>query len=181
LTGPKIRTARLVLSPLGLVDAPRMFEYRSVAEVARYQNWVPGTVDDARHFITEFGSVAFDTPGAWSQLGISLAGAGLIGDLGVHVPLNEPLQAEIGVTLAPAHQGRGFATEAVRGLLGHLFGTLAKHRVFASVDPRNERSLALLERVGMRREAHFHKSLWFKGEWVDDVVFAILASDWQGR
>jgi RimJ/RimL family protein N-acetyltransferase len=42
------------------------------------------------------------------------------------------------------------------------------------VDPRNERSLALLERVGMRREAHFVESLWFKGAWADDIVYAIL-------
>ena len=31
----------------------------------------------------------------------------------------------------------------------------------------------------MREEAHFVESLWFKGEWVDDVIFAILASEWE--
>ena len=61
-------------------------------------------------------------------------------------------------------------------MIGHFLGPLGKHRVFASADPRNARSLALLERVGMRREAHFRESLWFKGEWVDDVVYAILES-----
>ena len=48
------------------------------------------------------------------------------------------------------------------------------------MDPRNEPSVALLERVGMRKEAHFRKSLWFKGEWVDDMVLAILKSEWTG-
>lgn len=64
-------------------------------------------------------------------------------------------------------------------MIGYLLGPVQKHRVFASVDPRNTRSLALLERVGMRQEAHFRESLWFKGEWVDDVVFAILAAEWR--
>ena len=88
-------------------------------------------------------------------------------------------QVEIGFTLAPEYQGQGFGTEAVTGLLNHLLGRCKKHRVFASVDPRNEASVALLKRVGMRQEAHFHESLWFKGEWVDDMVFAILESEWK--
>ena len=68
--------------------------------------------------------------------------------------------------------------ETLRGVLDFLFSTVKLHRVSASVDPRNERSIALLERIGMRREAHFRQSLWFKGEWVDDIVYGILASEW---
>ena len=81
--------------------------------------------------------------------------------------------------MAPEFQNRGYATEAVRALLEYLFDTLGKHRVFGSVDPRNRSSIRLLQRVGMREEAHFVKSLWFKDEWVDDVIFAILASEWK--
>jgi RimJ/RimL family protein N-acetyltransferase len=51
--------------------------------------------------------------------------------------------------------------------------------VFASVDPRNHASIALLRRVGMRQEAHFRQSLWWRGEWVDDVIFAVLQSEWK--
>jgi RimJ/RimL family protein N-acetyltransferase len=67
----------------------------------------------------------------------------------------------------------------LRALLNYLLVDLGKHRAFASVDPRNLRSIALMQRVGMRQEAHFVRSLWFKGEWVDDVIFAVLASDWR--
>ena len=74
------------------------------------------------------------------------------------------------------HQGCGYATDALSCLIGHLHGPQRIHRVFASEEPRKARSLALLERFGMRREAHFRESLWFKGEWVDDVVYAILES-----
>jgi len=182
LSGSEILTERLVLAPLGPVDVPRLFECRSQAEVAQYQTWVPQSIDDARHFIADFGPVAFDTPGRWSQLGIRLRDSGLlIGDLGVRCALDDPRQTEIGITLATDYQSRGFGTEAVRGLLGHLLGALGKHRVFASVDPRNWSSRALLERVGMRQEAHFRKSLWFEGDWADDAVSAILASEWSSR
>ncbi len=75
------------------------------------------------------------------------------------------------------HQGRGLAQEALHHLIHHLFYDWNTHRVFAYVDPRNQASLALLRMLGLRQEAHFRQSLFWKGEWVDDVVFAILRSE----
>ena len=182
MAGPEIVTQSLKLTPFLGSDAAVFFEYRSDSEVCQYQSWAPGSIDDALHFINGLQSVAFDTPGTWFQLAVRLRESDLlIGDLGVHFPADDPRQAEVGFTVAPRHQRRGFAAEAVKGLLDHLFGPLGKHRVFASVDPRNEASIALLKRVGMRQEAHFRESLWFKGKWVDDLVFGILESEWKGR
>jgi len=177
-----IDTERMSLTPLLVADAPEVFRYRTDPEVCRYQSWMPVSVEEVASFIDGLRSVSFDTPDAWLQLGIRLRDpAALVGDVGIRSPSGMAHQAEIGVTVAPEHQRRGVATEAVSGVLGYLFGRLGKHRVFASVDPRNRPSVALLERVGMRREAHFRESLWFKGEWVDDLVFAILESEWRGR
>ena len=85
----------------------------------------------------------------------------------------------IGFTIAPEHQGHGYATEAVRSLLGYLFGSLGKHRATACCDARNAASAAVLERLGMRREGHLHESTWAKGEWTDDLIYAMLARDWR--
>lgn len=179
---PEIITRRLRLSPLLASDATAFFEYRSDPDVCRYQTFQPGTLDDAKNFIGEVERNPFGTPDTWFQFGARLRESGLlIGDLGVHFLAHEPRQVEIGFTVAPSHQGRGYGTEAVEGLLGHLFVTRKMHRVFASVDPRNGPCIALLRRVGMRQEAHFHQSLWFKGEWVDDMVFGILESEWRSR
>ena len=162
-------------------DAEAVFRYRSDPEVSRFQNWEPKSLQEVQSFISEQADVSVGTPGQWCQFGLYLnAGGHLIGDCGIHVLQADPRQAEVGITLSPAYQGRGYATEALTGLLGYLFNDLAKHRVFASVDPRNEASLALLTRVGMRREAHFRQSLWFKGGWADDVVFGMLSSEFQG-
>jgi RimJ/RimL family protein N-acetyltransferase len=103
----------------------------------------------------------------------------LVGDLGVHFLADDGHQVQIGFTIAPAHQRQGFGTLAVVALLDYLFTVLNKHRVFASVDPRNEASMALLRSVGMRQEAHFRQSLFSKGEWVDDVVLGLLRSEWK--
>jgi len=182
MTAPEITTSRLMLSPLHAGDADTMLIYRADPEVGRYQGWEPATLEDVQHFIEQMQTVSFDTPGTWYQLAVRLRESReLIGDLGVHFPGDREHQVEIGFTIAPVHQGNGYATEAVTGLLDHLLLTMRKHRVFASVDPRNEPSLALLERIGFRREAHFRKSLWFKGEWVDDVVYGLLKSEWVER
>lgn len=174
-------TPRLELTRMAAADAAEVYAYRHLPEVRRFQSFEPRSPADVERFIAGTQAAVFGDPGPWCQLAIRLRGDGpLIGDLGTRVPAEDPRQVEIGFTLAPAYQGRGYATEAVSGLIGHLLGPLGKHRVFASADPRNTRSLALLERVGMRKEAHFHESLWFKGEWVDDVVYAILASSTRG-
>lgn len=177
---PQIATERLILTPLAPGDAVELFAYRSDPEVCRYQSWAPELLADAQRFIANLQPVAFDTPGTWFQFGIRLRNPRLlIGDLGVHFPADAPDQAEIGFTLAPARQGRGLATEAVGAVLNHLFVSVRKHKIFASVDPNNLSSIKLLQRIGMRQEAFFRKSLWFKGRWADDVVFAILDLEWK--
>lgn len=179
---PEILTQRLKLSPLMAGDAPAVFEYRADPAVCRFQSFEPGTLEDVERFIAGLESNVFDTPGTWFQFAMRLRASGLlVGDLGTHFMADDPRQVEIGFTVAPAHQGRGYATEAVAGILDFLLGPLRKHRVFASVDPRNAACIAVLERVGMRQEAHFRESLWLKGEWVDDMVFGILASEWESR
>jgi len=159
-----------------------MYEYRSHPDVCRYQSFEPGSLGDVEEFIAGLQSNTFDTAGTWFQFAIRLNESGqLIGDFGTHFIAADPRQVEIGFTISPVDQGQGYGTEAVRGVLGHLLGPLQKHRVFASVDPGNEPCIALLTRVGMRREAHFRESLWSRGEWADDIVFGILESDWKSK
>jgi RimJ/RimL family protein N-acetyltransferase len=172
----------LQLNPLAVHDAPAMLKYRSDPEVCRYQTFEPGSLGDVEDFIGSLQSNAFDTAGTWFQFAIRLSESGqLIGDLGTHFRADDPRQVEIGITVSPGHQGQGYGSEAVVGILDYLLGPLQKHRVYASVDPRNKPSVALLKRVGMRQEAHLRQSLWFKGEWVDDMVFGILETEWKNR
>ena len=53
------------------------------------------------------------------------------------------------------------------------------HRVTASCDGRNTPSMGLLERIGMRKEGVMIQSVWAKGEWTDDVLYAMLADEWK--
>ena len=176
----EILTERLILRQLVLEDAPTIFEHRSRPEISRFQSWGIESRSEIQSQIARLLTTEPDSPGSWFQIGIALPSSGeLIGDCGFHVLEPEPRQVEFGVSLASEFQFKGYATEALRALLDYLLVRLGKHRAFGSADPRNIRSIALMERVGMRKEAHFVKSLWFKGEWTDEVIFAMLASDWK--
>jgi RimJ/RimL family protein N-acetyltransferase len=178
LSGP-----RVVLRRFRLEDVPAFVAYRSSAEVARYQSWdAPFPQEAGETFFREMMTLHPDTPGEWYQFAVALRESGqLIGDCAAITNADDPRQCEIGFTLAPEHQGHGYATEAAGLLLGYLFSARGKHRVTASCDARNAASAAVLERLGMRREGHLRQSTWAKGEWTDDLLYALLQDEWQSR
>ncbi len=175
-----LRSKRLYLRKLIASDASELFRYRSDPDVSRYQGWAPASESAALRFIEDQANIEPGTGGQWFQLAICLReDRSLIGDLGLHFPADDDRQAEFGISLDPAHQGQGYAGETLHAAMSYLYDDLGKHRVFCSVDPRNTASIAMIGRLGMRQEAHFLKSLWFKNEWVDDVVFGLLKSEWR--
>lgn len=179
MIAPTLQTQRLVIQPLELRDAHAMFAYRSDQTVQRYQFWRPRAQDEVEDFIRKIHELAFDTEDTWYQLGIyTRQPRELIGDLGLHFFGPHNAQVEIGFTIAPTHQCKGYAAEAVISILDFIFTQLKKHRVIASVDPNNDASIALLKKLGLRQEAHFVQSLWADGAWLDDVIYAMLREEW---
>jgi RimJ/RimL family protein N-acetyltransferase len=177
-----ILTERLELRPLTPDDAECLFAYRSDPNVAKYQGWQPRTLIQTREFINKLSDVAPDTPGTWFQCALVHRASGeLVGDCGLHFVKDDLKQCEIGITVSRSHQRNGYASEAVHAALEYLFVGLSKHRVFASIDPRNTSAIELFKRVGMRQEAHFVESLWLNEEWVDDLIFAMLDREWRPR
>jgi RimJ/RimL family protein N-acetyltransferase len=177
-----LRTGRLLVRRFRPGDAATLAAYRSDPEVARYQSWeVPFTLEQARRFVAGLATDHPDTPGAWFQFAVELDATGEhVGDLAAHTDDADPGLARIGFTIAPAHQRRGYATEAVTALLDYLLVERGKRRVVADCDARNRASVAVLAGVGMRREAHHLQSVWWKGEWTDEYVYAVLRSEWTG-
>jgi RimJ/RimL family protein N-acetyltransferase len=175
----RIESERLVLRRFRDSDLELFVAYRNDPEVARYQSWDSFDEREARAFIREMASGQPGVPGDWFQFAIESKEAGvLVGDCALQVDGQEPYRAEIGFTLAREHQGKGFASEAVSRLLDYAFDTLELHRIVAIADCRNEPSWTLLERVVLRQEGHFLKSVWFKGEWSDEYLYAVLKDEW---
>jgi RimJ/RimL family protein N-acetyltransferase len=172
-----ITTERLQIRKLSMKDKNDFFNYRSLPEIYKYQCWRPRFICEAEEFINKNDSVCSDTPGTWLQLAVCLKNEQLIGDIGIHF-MDDDLQVEIGYTLSPEYQGNGYASEAVKAIIEYIFNELKKHRISASVDPENVKSIKLLEKLGFRKEAHFIKSLQIVGKWYDDCIYAVLNEEW---
>jgi RimJ/RimL family protein N-acetyltransferase len=178
----QIHTPRLHLRRPRPEDASAISAYRSLPEVAKYQSWETFGTDDANQLIADQMAVKLATPGSWLQLIIVLAESGqLIGDCGIHFLSNVAQQVELGVTLDPCYQNRGFACEALDGVLSYVFSSLNMHRVSATTDTENKAAQKLFQRLGFRQEAHFVEHVWFKGAWGSEYVFAMLQREWQVR
>ena len=89
---------------------------------------------------------------------------------------------EIGYTFAAAFQGKGYASESIRGFMKYAFSELDVRRIIAEIDTRNVKSVNLAERVGMRREA-LHRELFprkdDKSVFSDFYVYALLKSEFE--
>ncbi|MFF5076985.1 GNAT family N-acetyltransferase [Actinoplanes sp. NPDC000266] len=173
-----IATERLILRRFRPTDAPVLAEYRSDPAVARYQSWdAPFPLLRAETAVANFIGSDPDKPG-WFQYAIErVAERDLIGDVAVHLHDNAK-QAEIGFTLASQHQKQGYATEAVRAVLDRLFRVQGLHKVAGECDARNVASASLMERLGFTREGLLRQQTFIKGEWTDDLIFGLLASEW---
>jgi len=174
-----LATKRLIIRPISLADKNEVFEYRSDSETNKYQGWIPTTVSDVETFIGKL-SKKINEPGTWFQFAIVEKETNkIIGDLGIHFFDNENRQVEIGITVHRDFQNKGYAKEAVIRVIDCLFKELNKHRITASIDPDNENSIRLVERIGFRKEGHFVESLLINGKWVDDLIYALIEKDWE--
>lgn len=175
-----LETDRLRLRRFTDVDLKPFMAYRNDPEVARYQSWEGITEREAREFLAEQKTIQPGMPGQWFQIAAELKETGkLIGDCALKIEEHDPRQAEIGYTFAREYQGRGLASEAVTRVLDYALLTLGLHRIIAITDCLNTASVALLERLGLRREGHFIHNIWFKGRWGDEYLYAILQEEWQ--
>lgn len=175
-----IESQRLILRRFHDADLVPFLAYLNDPHVARYQSWESYTEQQARDVIERQKNLVPGLPGQWFTFALELKETGtLIG----HVALKmlEDRQAEIGFTLARAFHGKGLAFEAAARVLEYTFTDLKLHRVVAIADCENERSVALLGRLGMRREGHFIQNIWFKGQWGSEYLYAILREEWPGR
>jgi RimJ/RimL family protein N-acetyltransferase len=176
-----IRTERLLIRPLTLDDVDAMHAYRSIPEVCRFVPFEPMDKDEISARIgRQWASRELTDDGQVFILGVEVAEtATLVGDVMLAWSSREHATAEIGWTQHPEHSGRGYATEAAQAMVRLAFDGIGLHRVMARLDERNDASARLCQRLGMRQEARLVENEWFKGEWTNELDFAILDYEWR--
>ena len=175
-----IETERLRLRPYRPDDLDALYAIQSRPDVSRFIYWgardrtaVQASLDQ------KIAATRLTAPGDSLTYAVDLRATGaLIGDVILIWTSAEHRQGEIGFLFHPDQHGRGYATEAARPLLRLGFEELGLHRIVGRLDGRNAASARVLEKLGMRREAHLVENEWVKGEWTDEVIYALLARDW---
>jgi [ribosomal protein S5]-alanine N-acetyltransferase len=178
---PTLPTPRLALRQLTPADAGDIFAIFSDPEVMRF--WDHGPMRDVAAAETYVAAIQEGLRnqqlfqwGTWDPAERRIVGTCTL----LHVSTVHE-RGEIGFAVARAHWGRGVATEAVSALIAFCFEQLELHRLEADVDPRNERSLRLLERLGFRREGLLRERYFVDGERQDTVILGLLRTEWNAR
>nr|WP_245271048.1 GNAT family protein [Hoeflea phototrophica] len=175
-----IETERLRLRPFTMADVDAVHAYHGLEAVACYQDWEP------RSRVEVATEVAKWADGGWDRqapeaivFAVTLRDTGaLIGDIVLLFRDRDARQGEIGFSFNPSHGGKGYATEAVPAVFSVGFGHFNLHRILGRCDARNRPSWQLMQRLGMRREAHFREHALFKGVWDEEFHYAMLAREW---
>ncbi len=151
-----IITDRLILRRSIQADAETISRYRSDPDVSRYQGWDRTDPEGIRVEIEAALERAPGQPGGWVQFSLEDREAGaLVGDVGLSPADGEPGVIKTGYTVAPEFQGRGYASEAVRALIGYAFDRLDAEVVRAYASAENVPSVRVAEKAGMRLVERF--------------------------
>ena len=175
---PTLAAERVSLRWLTAADVPDLYAVFSDPEVMRYWSTVPfANLAEAEDYLRSIHDLFAQR--SLFQWGIAhAADARVIGTCTLYRLDHAHRRAEIGFALARAYWGRGLAREALRALLAFVFEELDLHRLEADADPRNERSLRLLESQGFRREGILRERYHVGGEVQDSIYLGLLRREW---
>lgn len=158
-------------------DLSDAYEFMSDPQVAQYEYRSPYSWLETEKEIIKLSQIKSGTIGRWNEYAVELKNnQKVIGCVCINVEDNVSWQAEIGFHFNRQYWGRGLAFETSQKLLKYGI-KLGAHRFYATVDSRNKRSIALMERLGMRREGYFQENCYVKNEWCDEYLYAILARE----
>ncbi len=173
-----LRTERLILRPWQDDDFDAFAEIHGDPEMARWLLNEPRDEASVRKHFEVKKNGELHEEDDWMACG-AWAGDQVVADISFHWVSAEQRTGEIGYMTNRRFQGQGYATEAARAILAWAFEEEGFHRIVGRIEPRNEASGRVLEKLGMRKEAHFVENEWIKGEWQSEAVYAILEREWQ--
>jgi RimJ/RimL family protein N-acetyltransferase len=178
-----IETERLLLRAFEFGDFDDLAALHGDDELVRWIPWGPRSEAEVRATLErKIGCTTIEAAGEGLGFAVILKSSGqMVGDFTLQNLSIEDSCAELGFMLLAEHQGHGYATEGGGAILRLAFEDLGFHRVIASLEARNDASAAVLERLGMRREAHLVENEWIKGEWQSELVYAMLDREWAAR
>lgn len=178
-----IETKRLTLRPFAQADLDALANILARPDVMRYLYEEPRTRPEVAATLDEWVTMhALTHEGDTLMLAIVMRETDqMVGNARLTWTSQRHSQGEIDFAMHPDFQGKGYAREAAEAILNVGFRAIDLHRIAGRADDRNANAIHVMERLGMRREAHFHQCEFVKGEWTSQLVYAILREEWEAR
>lgn len=177
---PALATERLLLRDFREDDWVSVHDYGADLEVVRYMPWGPNSEAETRAFIERALTSQEEEPRTKFEFAVTLMEAGqLIGGCGIRIASARDRAADMGYCLRRDAWGQGYATEAAGAVVAFGFDVLNRHRIYATCDTENHASVRVLEKIRMRREAHFREDTRLRGRWRDSYLYAVLEQEWR--
>ena len=174
---PILETEHLLLRRMKIEDANDMFEYASQAEVTKYLTWNPHPDRGYTKEYLAFVQKQYEDGEFYDWAIVDKNEMKMIGTCGFTSFDDENNAGEIGYVLNPDYWGRGLMAEAVREVLKFGFVKLDLNRIEAKYMDGNNRSRAVMDKVGMSYEGTHRSAMYIKGEYKTISVCAILRSE----
>lgn len=150
-----LKTERLHLDNLRAEDVQTIVSYRNDPDCAKYQRWEDVSEEAVTAFVKTFGTCVWLSKDEEQHYAIR-AGETLLGDLSYFYN-EEDRCVTLGITVAPAHQRRGYAGEILTAVVEKVRETYLALDIVALIDPENAASIALFEKLGFERECYAEK------------------------
>jgi ribosomal-protein-alanine N-acetyltransferase len=176
---PEIESERLRFRKFSMGDAKDLFHIRSNDEVLRYLDMVRfESIGDAEKMVqTVEESYSKETGINWGI--VEKLSNSFIGYYGFWRMIPEHCRAEIGYALQPEYWGKGYMHETLNRMVRFGFNEINLHSIEANVNPANERSKKVLEKIGFKREAYFRENYLFNKKFLDSIIYSLLEKDLQ--
>lgn len=174
---PLLESERLLFREIISSDSKDLFLIRTDDKVMRYMDLPKmGSINDAEKLIqSRLESYKAGNSINWGI--IEKTTNSFIGYFGYWRIIKEHCRAEIGYALNQKYWGSGYMTECLKTMIKYGFNELQLHSIEANVNPKNENSIKLLERIGFIKEAYFRENYLHNNNYIDTITYSLLEKD----
>jgi ribosomal-protein-alanine N-acetyltransferase len=171
-------TTRLRIREFVETDYPALREMDQRAEFNTYEREYASEAD-TRQSLEESVSTQLEIPRTVYRMAITIPPSNTAkGVIKIHSNYAKIREWEVGWAVHPDEWGKGFATEAARGMIDWAFTQFGLHRVVAFCHVDNAASIRVMEKLGMHRDGRLRETRWLNGQWWDEYVYAVLENEW---
>ena len=174
---PELESERLLFRKFLLSDAKDLLLIRSNDAVMKYLDIARfESIADAEKMVQTV-SESYDNETGINWGIVEKHSNNFIGYFGFWRMIPEHCRAEIGYALKPEYWGRGYMYETINRMVRFGFKNMNLHSIEANVNPDNDKSKKVLEKIGFKKEAYFRENYLFNNRFLDSIIYSLLEKD----